>query len=255
MIGDFMNTNHDVVILAGGKGTRLFELTKDRPKGLVNIGDKPILWHIMSIFAAQGCTRFVLCVGHMSDQIIEYFSDKKNINSGWEVVFDDAGSDVTKSVRIKSALKQIKSKNFFLAYGDDLANVDLDAIIACAQQTNSLVTITAVRPSSQFGVLQINSEKMITSIEEKPISDVWINGGFMLVSKNISKYLDCGEFEEQVLSEVAKLNHLSAYKHYGFWLAMNNYKQFLELESMYTEHKVTKTILPWNIKKERIESL
>ena len=240
-----MKERHDVVILAGGKGTRLAELTNDCPKGLIHIGEKPILWHIMSIFGAQGYTRFVLCLGHMSEQIVDYFSNKDNINSGWEIIFDDTGSEVTKSERIKSALHHVRTERFFLAYGDDLANVDLAAINECAQQTASLVTMTAVKPKNQFGVLEFNSEKIITSIQEKPLSDVWINGGFMLISTQIRDYLDLGELEDQVIPAIARSNLVSAYTHLGFWVAMNNYKEFLELDGIYNEYKLSNAKLPW----------
>lgn len=241
-----MNKVHDVVILVGGKGTRLAELTNDRPKGLVNIGKKPILWHIMSIFSDQGHTRFVLCIGHMGEQIKKYFSNKDNIDPSWEIIFDDTGVDVTKSERIKSAIQHIRTERFFLAYGDDLANVDLGVVNEYAEETASLVTMTAVRPKSQFGVLDFKDDKMITSIKEKPLSDVWINGGFMLISKNIINYLHLGELEDQVIPAIASLNLVSAYKHQGFWIAMNNYKEFLELDSIYNENKISDSKLPWN---------
>tara|TARA_B110000879_G_C11000806_1_gene442965 strand:- start:3 stop:731 length:729 start_codon:yes stop_codon:yes gene_type:complete len=241
-----MNETYDVVILAGGKGTRLAELTNDRPKGLVHIGEKPILWHIMSIFGAQGYTRFVLCLGHMSGQIVDYFSNKDNISPDWEIVFDDTGSEATKSERIKSALQHVRTERFFLAYGDDLANVDLAAISKCAEQNASLVTMTAVRPKSQFGVLRFNKDKIITSMEEKPLSDVWINGGFMLIATEIRDYLDLGEFEDQVIPAIARSKLVSAYTHLGFWVAMNSYKDFLEIEGIYNKNKLSNSKLPWN---------
>ena len=237
-----MVERNDVIILAGGKGTRLAELTSNRPKGLVFIGDRPILWHIMSIFALQGHMRFVLCLGHMSDQIIDYFSNKDNVDAGWEIIFDDTGPDTLKSKRLKSALKYIKTKNFFLAYGDDLANVNLADLKNCSQQSASMV---AVRPKSQYGVLRFDKDKNITSIEEKPRSDDWINGGFMLISTEICSYLDLGELEDVVLPKLVKLNAVSVYMHSGFWLAMNNYKEFLELEGIYNENISSNSKLPW----------
>jgi glucose-1-phosphate cytidylyltransferase len=240
-----MDKKHDVMILAGGKGTRLAELTSNSPKGLVFIGDKPILWHIMTIFASQGYKRFVLCLGHMSNQIIDYFSNKNNINPEWEIVFDDLGPEAQKSARIKSALDHIKTEAFFLAYGDDLANVNLAELKSCAQETDSIVTMTAVKPKSQYGVLHFNGDKQITSIAEKPKSNNWINGGFMLISIEILNHLNLGELEDDVIPALIKLNTVSAYKHSGFWLAMNNYKEFLELENIYKENILSNSKLPW----------
>ena len=222
----------DTVILAGGKGTRLSELTKDTPKGLAPIGDRPILWHIMNIFALQGHTRFIICVGYCGEKIAEYFAQPGNSGPGWEVITSDAGLNASKSQRIAAALEHVTTDRFFLSYGDDLANVDLAAVDRQARAQGTLVTVSAVQPTSPFGVLDLAQDGRITGFREKCRMVEWINGGFMSVSKDIASWLHLGELEKEVFEALVVENRLTAYRHGGFWKAMNTHKQFLEFNQL-----------------------
>lgn len=230
----------DVVILAGGKGTRLSELTQDTPKGLAPIGQRPILWHIMSIFARQGHTRFVVCVGFQGHKIADHFADEANTGPGWAVVTSDAGLEASKSERLAAALAHVRSDRFFLAYGDDLANVDLASVDAAARREATVVTLSAVQPMSPFGVLDVADDGRITGFREKCRMNEWINGGFMSVSRAIGDYLHLGELEREVFAALVAEGRLSAYRHRGFWKAMNTHKQYLEFNEM-----TGRGALPW----------
>lgn len=229
----------DVVILAGGKGTRLRELTHEIPKGLAPIGDRPILWHIMNIFARQGHTRFILCVGYQAHMIADYFSGERR-EPGWEVVISDAGLTASKSERVKAALEHVAGPRFFLAYGDDLADVDLNAVTRQAEQTESIVTLSAVQPPSPFGVIDIDDDGAITGFREKCRMNQWINGGFMSVSSDIRRYLHLGELEAEVFDALVAERRINAYRHPGFWKAMNTHKQYLQFNELAADGK-----LPW----------
>ena len=221
----------DVVILAGGKGTRLAELTHETPKGLAPIGDRPILWHIMSIFARFGHTRFVLCVGYEGHQIGAYFSGPGR-TEGWDVVISNAGVSASKSQRVRAALAHVESDRFWLSYGDDLADVDLPAVDRKARATESIVTLSAVQPFSPFGVMDLSPDGRILGFREKSRMTDWINGGFMSVSRAIEGYLGLGELENEVFGALVTEGRLNAHRHTGFWKAMNTHKEYLELNEM-----------------------
>jgi glucose-1-phosphate cytidylyltransferase len=221
----------DVVILAGGKGTRLSELTRETPKGLARIGERPILWHIMQIFAHQGHTRFILCVGFEGHQIAEYFSGP-GLEPGWEVVISNAGVSATKSDRVRAALSHVTTDRFWLSYGDDLSDVDLAAVDARARRHESVVTLTAVQPMSPFGVMDIGGDDRVAGFREKCRMVEWINGGFMSVDRVIAHYLDLGELEKEVFEALVHEGRLDVHRHHGFWKAMNTHKEYLELNEM-----------------------
>lgn len=221
----------DVVILAGGKGTRLNKLTKAIPKGLVPVGDRPILWHIMRHYAAFGHTRFILCVGYEGQQIADYFAGP-GLEPGWEVICSDAGQGASKSLRIAAAIDHIKSDRFWLGYGDDLADVDLDAVDALARASDSIITLSAIQPTSPFGVLGLNEAGDITGFSEKCRMTEWINGGFMSVHRGIADYLHLGELEMEVFEQLVVGKRINARRHHGFWRAMNTHKDYLELNAM-----------------------
>lgn len=231
----------DVLILAGGKGTRLAELTHDTPKGLAPIGDRPILWHIMKIFADQGHRRFILCVGYQGHRIAEYF-DGPGKTPGWEVHCSNAGLEASKSQRVAAGLKLVEGRRFFLSYGDDLADVDLAAVSELAETSESLVTLTAVQPQSPFGVLDLAADGQITGFREKCTMNEWINGGFMSVDASIERYLHLGELEDEVFAALVAEDRLNAYRHRGFWKAMNTHKQYLEFNDL---AKTQANALPW----------
>lgn len=221
----------DVVILAGGKGTRLSKLTREVPKGLVPIGERPILWHIMRHYAAFGYRRFVLCVGYEGQQIADYFAAEA-ATQGWEVVCSDAGEKASKSDRIKAAMEHVQTDRFWLGYGDDLADVDLDAVDSQARSSHSIVTLSAVQPLSPYGVIDLEEAGDITGFREKCRMSDWINGGFMSVHRDIADYLHLGELEVEVFEALVTGKRINAHRHQGFWKAMNTYKDYLELNKM-----------------------
>ncbi|QQR89115.1 MAG: NTP transferase domain-containing protein [Myxococcales bacterium] len=221
----------DVMLLAGGRGLRLSELTASQPKCLARIGERPILELIMQHFANHGMKRFVLCLGYRADMVVDYFRVRAP-QLGWEVVFSDAGEDASKAERIAEALSSVQTPRFMLSYGDDLSDVDLSQVVSMALKANSIVTLTAIQPFSPFGTLQTNAEGIVSCFEEKSRMDSGINGGYMSVSTEIAPLLTLGELEEEVFAELVKQKKISAYKHTGFWKSMNTHKEFCEMNTM-----------------------
>ena len=240
----------DAVILCGGKGTRLSEETIEKPKPMVEIGGKPILWHIMKIYSHYGIKRFILALGYKGDKIKEYFFNYKFIGTDyslkldqenkikylnnsnendWEIVFVDTGEDTLKGGRIKRIEKYINSDVFHLTYGDGVSDVNLNELIKCHQSHNCIGTVTAVRPPSRFGELNINDDDTVISLEEKPqMGKGLINGGFFIFDKRMLSHLNkdknC-DFEFGPLQEIASSGQLKAFKHNGFWQCMDNIRE------------------------------
>ena len=233
------------VILCGGEGTRLKEMTESIPKAMVEIGGKPILWHIMKFYTSQGFKDFVLCLGYKKEKIIEYF--KENPEAEMNIDFIDTGDgSTTKSERIKKIKDLIDEDNFLLAYGDDVSDVKLDDVIKAHNNKKSIVTITTVNPISNFGIINIDENNYVTGFIEKPkIKDQWINAGFAVVNKKLFDYLDLGELEDEVYKKLATEKNISAYKHEGFWMGMNTFKDQLELQKLWKTEKC-----PWRIWKD-----
>jgi len=218
-----------VVILAGGKGLRLHELTYETPKALAPIADRPIIWHIMRHYAAYGLRRFVVCVGAHGQRIAEYFARSSD---EWEVEISDAGTEATKSERIAAALPMVRGDQFMLTYGDDLSDVDPRRVEKLALDSRSTVTLTAVRPRSPFGVLDLSPDGKISAFTEKRPMPQWINGGYMVVHKQVEDFLHLGEFEQEVFGGLIAVDKLHAWRHTGFWQAMNTYKDYVELNRL-----------------------
>tara|TARA_Y100000310_G_scaffold334203_1_gene413376 strand:+ start:1576 stop:2286 length:711 start_codon:yes stop_codon:yes gene_type:complete len=232
------------VILCGGEGTRLRELTESIPKALVDVGGKPILWHIMRFYSAQGFHDFILCLGYKKDMIIDYF--KNNPEPSMNIEFVDTGEKVTKSERLKKIRPLMEGDNFLLAYGDDLSNVDINKVIEFHNEKNKIVTITTVNPRSDFGVIELDKENNITGFIEKPkIKNTWINGGFAVLNTKIFDYLNDGELEDEVYKKLADEKNICAYKHNGFWMGMNTFKDQVELSNLWNSGKH-----PWKVWKD-----
>ena len=236
----------EVVILCGGKGSRLSEETALRPKPMVEIGGRPILWHIMKIYSHYGYNRFILALGYQGEYIKKYFYDYRVMASDftltmdlhkspeihdvhehidWEITFVDTGLDTFKGGRIKRLEKYIKSDNFHLTYGDGVANIDIDRLYDFHLSHNSIGTVTAVRPPSRFGELIISGDKVV-KFEEKPqLGAGIINGGFFVFKKKFMDYLtpdvNC-DFEFGALQELSQDGELRVYSHGGFWQCMDN---------------------------------
>jgi len=218
-----------VVILAGGKGMRLHELTYETPKALAPIVNRPIIWHIMQHYAAYGLRRFIVCVGAHGHRIADYFS---KCSDDWEVEISDMGAEATKSERIAEVLPRISGDHFMLTYGDDLSDVNLGRVEQLALGSQSIVTITAVQPRSPFGVLDLSPEGRVNAFTEKRPMQQWINGGYMVVHKRVGEFLNLGEFEQEVFAGLIAVDRLYAWRHTGFWQAMNTYKDYVELNDL-----------------------
>jgi glucose-1-phosphate cytidylyltransferase len=222
-----------VAILCGGRGTRLQEHTHAIPKALVEIGGRPILWHVMRIYAAQGLRRFVLLTGYLGDMIEDFVA-----NAEWpeelEVECLDTGLDTPTGGRVARAAERLESEPFCLTYADGVADIDLDALLASHRREGRTATMTVVRPYSQWGIAVIDEEDRITGFEEKPRLDYWINGGFMCLEPDFLAYVEeTSVLEQAPLRRVAAEGQLNAYRHAGFWDCMDTYKDAVVLNDLW----------------------
>lgn len=256
-----------VVILAGGKGTRISEESHLKPKPMIEIGDMPILWHIMKIYSYYGFHEFIICCGykgyiikeyfadyflHMSDVTFDFSKDSKmiihnNVAEPWKVTLIDTGEDTMTGGRIKRIQPYIpKGDSFMLTYGDGVSDVNVEELLRYHQRQGQIATITAVQPGGKFGMLNIIENGVVTQFLEKPRGDGgWINGGFMVLDYSVFGYLSNEEalvFEEEPLETLAKDNQLNAYKHFGFWNPMDTIRDRDKLELMWKSGKA-----PWKI--------
>ncbi|MBI3052410.1 NTP transferase domain-containing protein [Candidatus Woesearchaeota archaeon] len=219
------------VILCGGEGTRLREYTESIPKPLVEVGGKPILWHIMKAYAHYGFDDFVLCLGYKGEKIREYF--EKNNSEGWKITYADTGEKASKAERLMQIERHIDSKLFFTAYGDDVSDIDINGLLEFHEENGKTVTLTAVNPESQFGVLSLHGD-LVAGFIEKPKLDTWINGGFFVMDRKIFSHLQKGkELEDDTLKELAAKGEVAAYRHNGFWKCMNVFKDVVELNQLW----------------------
>ncbi len=245
------NSNIPVVILAGGLGTRLRDETEFRPKPMVEIGDRPILWHIMKYFSSFGMKEFILCLGYRGDVIRDYFLSyqTRNINlslqlgqssktkfldqhdeEDWKVTLIDTGKFSSTGSRIKQVKDFIGDRTFLCTYGDGLSDIDLNALIAFHRSHSGIATLSAVHPTSRFGVLNIQNSGKIQELQDKHNVDDWINGGFFVLEPLVFDYFtDEGPFEKTPLESLAQNNSLYAYRHEGFWQTMDTYREYLEM--------------------------
>lgn len=244
-----------VVILAGGFGTRLSEETVLKPKPMVEIGEKPILWHIMKTYSHYGFNDFVICLGYKGYVIKEYFAnyflhqsdvtiDLKNNNieyhfsdaEPWKITLIDTGVDTMTGGRIKRVQKYLENKPFFLTYGDGLSNVNLTILLDFHIAQNSMVTLTAVQPTGRFGALEIGNKDIINKFIEKPKGDgAWINGGFFVCQPEVFEHIDSDDtiWEKEPLESITKIGKLAAYKFEGFWKPMDTLRDKVELEALW----------------------
>jgi glucose-1-phosphate cytidylyltransferase len=230
-----------VVILCGGEGMRLREYTDKIPKPLIEIGGKSILWHIMKIYAHYGHDDFILCLGYKGDKIKEYF--EANGHEFRNVVFADTGLDSSKAERLKKIEKLVDGDDFFLAYGDDVSNVDINQILKFHLKKKKTATITSVNLASQYGILKLNGKCEITDFVEKPVLDCWINGGFFVLNRRIFDHIRKGmELEDDVFRKLSKEKDIVAFKHRGFWKSMNTLKDVKELNDMWESGRA-----PWKV--------
>jgi glucose-1-phosphate cytidylyltransferase len=254
-----------VVILAGGLGTRLSEETSLKPKPMVEIGGHPILWHIMKHYAHHGHKDFIICLGYKGHLIKEYFANffmyqsdvtinlKNNkieihnsASEDWTVTLVDTGVNTQTGARIKKIEKYIKGDRFMLTYGDGVSNVDVNQLLKHHEQSKKIATMTSIQPEGRFGALEINKDHLVTKFVEKPKGDGnWINGGFFVFEKKFFNYLTEREdliLEKEPLEGLVREQQLSTYQHAGFWKCMDTLRDKTQLEQMWQTHTA-----PWNI--------
>jgi glucose-1-phosphate cytidylyltransferase len=247
-----------VVILAGGFGTRLSEYTDVVPKPMVEIGGKPILWHIMKIYSHYGFNDFVICLGYKGYIIKDYFLNKFKYDSdvtidfsnneiqihnetkeNWKVSLIDTGLDSMTGGRIKRIQSYI-NEPFLLTYGDGVSDVNIPELIKHHNKHNKLVTVTAVQPAGRFGGLEIEDDVIVKSfVEKKRSNSPWINGGFFVCDPKIFSYLHNDKiiFESDVLEKLTLENQLTSYKHYGFWECMDTLKDKNNLNNLWDNNQ------------------
>ena len=226
-----------LVILAGGYGTRLSEETKIKPKPLVKIGNKPIIWHLMKIYSAFGINEFIICLGYKGYMIKEELAKYKKIEN-WKIKFVDTGLHTMTGGRIRKIKKYIyKDKNFCLSYGDGLSNINIKKLIKFHLDKAKVATLTAVKYKNPKGILSINKISNVNNIKEKPIE--YINGGFFVLSNKIFKYLknDKTIFEKDCLPVLVKKKQLLAFKHNSFWACMDTLREKKELNILWKQKK------------------
>ena len=219
------------VILAGGKGTRISELSKDIPKPMIKILGKPILLRIMQHYSKYGFKDFIIAAGYKK-KIIENFFKKKKVKD-WEVKVVDTGLKTMTGGRLKRLKKYLKDQTFFMTYGDGLSDINLKKLLSFHLKTKKIGTLTAVRPPARFGALKISTKKAVTYFKEKSsLHEGWINGGFFVLEPEVFKYIkdDKTYFEREPLQKLSRLKSLYAYKHSGFWQCMDTLrdKEILE---------------------------
>jgi glucose-1-phosphate cytidylyltransferase len=250
-----------VVILAGGFGTRLSEMTDNIPKPMVPIGGHPVLWHIMNIYASQGFNEFVVALGYKSSVVKEYFLNFYSLNADftvdlasgaityrnrpavdWKVTLVDTGLNTMTGGRVSRVRQYLDGEPFMLTYGDGVANVDLQALLGFHQARNSMVTVTTVRPAARFGELDLDGDTVVSFKEKPQTAQGWINGGFFVAQPEFLDLID-GDMtvlEREPLERAAASGRLSAYRHEGFWQCMDTVRDRNYLEELWTSDKA-----PW----------
>jgi glucose-1-phosphate cytidylyltransferase len=230
-----------VVILCGGRGTRLQEQTQSIPKPLVEIGGRPIVWHVVQLYASHGLGDVVLACGYKGEMIEEFVADS-DWPEGVSVRCVDTGLDTPTGGRIKRLEDVIAGERFCATYGDGLSDVDLQAVLAFHGDHGALATMTVVRPELQFGVTDVDGDHgLVTGFREKPRSEHWINGGFFTFEPGVFEYLsDSSVLEREPLEGLAADGQLHAFRHTGFWECMDTYKDAVQLNDLWSSGRA-----PW----------
>jgi len=254
------------VILAGGRGTRLSEETIVKPKPMVEIGEEPIIWHILKIYSHYGVNDFIICLGYKGYMIKEYFANyflhQSNITvdlkenkiiyeeaklESWRITLVDTGLYSQTGARIKKIQKYVGNETFLLTYGDGVADINIKKLIEYHYSKGKYATVTAVQPAGKFGSLELNENGNVINFVEKPKGDkAWISGGFFVLEPKIFDYLPDGNdnliWEGEPLEKLAADGQLAAYKHEGFWKPMDTLRDKIELEELWNSEKA-----PWKV--------
>jgi glucose-1-phosphate cytidylyltransferase len=253
-----------VVLLAGGMGTRLSEETVMRPKPMVEIGGKPILWHIMKMYSHYGFHDFIICLGYKGYMIKEYFANyflhtsdvtfdilhnqmevHQKYAEPWKVTLVDTGDHTMTGGRVKRIQSYVNGEPFLLTYGDGVADLNIAQLVAFHQAHRKHVTVTATQPIGRFGALTLERDNIVKSFMEKPIGDGgWINGGFFVMQPEVFRYItdDSTTLERDPMEKLAGEGELIAFKHYGFWQAMDTLRDKNHLEDLWASNKA-----PWKL--------
>lgn len=252
-----------VVILAGGLGTRISEETNVRPKPMVEIGGKPILWHIMKIYSHYGFNEFIVCLGYKGNYIKEWFNNyylnhsdvtfdfennnikyEKSVGEKWKVTLVDTGDSTMTGGRLKRVKDYVGNETFMMTYGDGVGNIDIPELVKFHVEGKSIVTVTAVMPEGRFGAVNIDENNIVTSFSEK--TDInWISGGFFVMQPEVFDYLEDGDstiFERKPMEKISDERKLKAYMHKGFWKPMDTLSDKIKLEDMWAKDKA-----PWKL--------
>jgi glucose-1-phosphate cytidylyltransferase len=228
-----MDPGEKVAILCGGRGTRLSERTESIPKALVEIGGRPILWHVISIYAAQGFRRFELLTGYKGEQIEEWVRGT-SWPGGVDVVCIETGLDTPTGGRIKLAQERLAGERFCLTYADGVADIDLGALLETHREGGALATMTVVRPELQYGVADVDDSGLVRGFQEKPRVDHLINGGFFVFEPGALDYIESDSvLERGPLEQLAAEGELRAHRHEGFWDCMDTYKDAVLLNDLW----------------------
>lgn len=250
------------VLLAGGLGTRMREETEFRPKPMVEIGGRPVLWHIMKVLGAQGITDFVICAGYKSEYIKNYFYNYGASNLDftvrlgdqtstvfhgshdefdWTVTVADTGESTMTGGRIKMIEDYIQGEPFLATYGDGIANIDLEGLLQFHASHGKTATMTVTQPTSRFGVVDIDDSGIVSQFREKPKVNDWINMGYFVFQPQIFDFLKTDSvLEDEPLRSLASLSELGAYRHSGFWQPMDTYREYLLLNELWSTESA-----PW----------
>lgn len=254
-----------VLLLAGGFGTRLSEETDIRPKPMVEIGGKPILWHIMKIYSHYGFNEFVILLGYKGYYIKEYFANyflhqsdvtidmqsgkmevHNNSSEPWKVTLLDTGIDSMTGGRVKRAQDFVGNESFMLTYGDGVSDINIEELVEFHKSHGKAMTMTSAQPEGRFGALNIEENNQVSSFEEKPKGDGgWINAGFFVCEPKVFDYITEGDstiFEQAPLQNLAKDGEIFTYKHYGFWKPMDTLRDKQQLQNMWAAKKA-----PWKV--------
>ncbi|OBH04733.1 MULTISPECIES: glucose-1-phosphate cytidylyltransferase [unclassified Mycobacterium] len=253
------------VLLAGGLGTRMREETEFRPKPMVEVGGRPVLWHIMKILGHHGINDFIVCTGYKSEHIKSYFAnygvanldftitlgDQSSIRHhgshdefNWQVTVADTGLTTMTGGRIKRIHKYVGNETFLCTYGDGIADVNINALLEFHRNHGKLATVTATQPMSRFGVIDLHQDGVVATFREKPKTEDWINIGYFIFEPEIFDYLDGDDtvLEDQPLLRLAKDGQIAAYAHHGFWQPMDTYRESQALNNLWNTGNP-----PWKI--------
>lgn len=255
-----------VIILCGGQGTRLKEETEFKPKPMVYVGNKPILWHIMKMYSHYGFNEFILALGYKGDYIKQFFLNQKALTSDFtlstknyeaeyylenrteiddfKITFVDTGLETLPGERILRCKKYIPRDDdtFMLTYGDGVSDIDINKLLKFHRKQKAIGTITGIHPRSKFGVVLTNGDNMVKEFTEKPVLNDWVNGGYMVFNKEALSYFRVGETEHPGLQRLAKDGQVSLYKHEGFWACMDTNKELNDLNNWWSQPSP-----PWKI--------